>query len=220
MMSISREAAYDACRQGKFESVRPFLDAQANAGDAQAQFWLGALYTEGQSAEPQTAFIWCRLAAQQGLPLAQANLASMYLRGYGTQKDLAAAAVWYEKSALQNDAVSQFELANLYFRGEGIPQDHEKSAEWYKCAAKQGHYPAQARLGYCYANGLGVEKNRVQAFLWLSLAARHGVGTALKALEEVGAQMSVEERRDGSALLAGFGQQPAQERVILNPALA
>ncbi len=219
-MSISREAVFTACRQGKFENVRSFLDAQANAGDAEAQFWLGALYTEGQSAEPQTAFVWCQLAAQQGLPLAQANLASMYLRGYGTQKDLAAAAEWYEKAALQNDAISQFERANLYFRGEGGAQDHEKSAEWYKRAAQQGHYPAQARLGYCYANGLGVEKNRVQAFLWLSLAARHGVGTALKALEEVGAQMSLEEKREGSALLAGFGQRPTQERVILNPVLA
>jgi TPR repeat protein len=219
-MSVSREAAYSACRQGKFENVRPFLDAQAHAGDAEAQFWLGALYAEGQSAEPQTAFIWCQLAAEQGLPLAQANLASMYLRGFGTPKDVAAAAVWYEKSALQNDAISQFELANLYFRGDGITQDYAKSADWYKAAAQQGHYPAQARLGYCYANGLGVEKNRVQAFLWLSLAARHGVGTALKALEEVGAQMSLEEKRDGSALLAAFGQNPSQERVILNPALA
>lgn len=216
----SRDAVFAACRRGNFEHARNFLEAEASAGDAEAQFWLGALYAEGKSAEPQTAFTWCRLAAQQGLPLAQANLASMYLRGYGTPKDSVAAAEWYEKAAAQNDAVSQFELANLCFRGEGVAQDHARAVEWSGRAARQGHYPAQARLGYCYANGLGVEKSRVQAFLWLSLAARHGVGTALKALEEIGAEMSREEKRDGSALLAAFGQKPARERVILNPVLA
>ena len=81
-------------------------------------------------------------------------------------------------------------------------EDAVAAAAWYRRAASNGHYPAQARLGFLLANGIGTGKDRAEAFVWLSLAAQHGVGTALKALEEVGGQMSLEEKRRATALLS------------------
>ncbi|MGE4481161.1 tetratricopeptide repeat protein [Acidocella sp.] len=202
-------------------AARAALLAQAEAGDAQAQLWLGATFAEpGEREDRAAAFAWCARAAEQGLALAQANLAAMYLRGYGVEKNPAQAVLWLQKAAAQEDGPAQFELGNLLSNGHGLPRDETLAASWYRRAASNGHYPAQARLGYLFAHGVGVEKDRVEAFLWLSLAARHGVGAALKLLEEVGAQMSREEKAAGGARLAALSRRPAQAHVALLPVLA
>jgi TPR repeat protein len=124
------------------------------------------------------------------------------------------------RAAEQSEAKAQFDLASLYAKGRGMAEDHEAAAMWYERSASNGYYPAQARLGYLYANGIGVKKSRVQAFLWLSLAAQHGVGSALKALEEVGRQMSVEEKAQGGQLLDHWRRKLGRSGAMrLNPVL-
>jgi TPR repeat protein len=214
LSNLATRAASDA-------AARMALLALAEAGDAEAQLWLGAAFAEpGEQEDRQAAFIWCARAAGQGLALAQANLAAMYLRGYGVEKNAEQAVLWLQKAAEQEDGPAQFELGNLLSNGHGLPQDEALAASWYRRAAGNGHYPAQARLGYVYAHGTGVEKDRVEAFLWLSLAARHGVGAALKLLEEVGGQMSREEKAAGSARLAAWSRRPALAHIALAPVLA
>ncbi len=210
-----------AARAASDSAACAALLALAESGDAQAQLWLGAAFAEpGERENRQAAFAWCARAAGQGLALAQANLAAMYLRGYGVEKNPEQAVSWLQKAAEQDDGPAQFELGNLLSNGHGLPRDEPLAASWYRRAAANGHYPAQARLGYLYAHGTGVEKDRVEAFLWLSLAARHGVGAALKLLEEVGGQMSREEKAAGSACLAAWSRRPALAHIALAPVLA
>jgi TPR repeat protein len=47
----------------------------------------------------KTAFAHFKIAAEQGDPIAQQNLAVMYNNGYGTQKNTKMAAYWVEKSS-------------------------------------------------------------------------------------------------------------------------
>ena len=196
-------AGLQAHAAGDYADAAALVLPAAEAGAAEAQFWMGAFCAngEGVAANPKAAHSWCLLAARQGHVLAQANLARMLVQGFGVAQDPAEAARWLELAA-QSDPVAQFELATLHARGRGVAEDAAAAAAWYRRAAAGGYYPAQARLGFLLANGIGVGKDRAEAFVWLSLAAQHGVGTALKALEEVGGQMSVEEKRRGSALLS------------------
>ena len=46
----------------------------------------------------KTAFAHFKIAAEQGDPIAQQNLAVMYNNGYGTEKNTKMAAYWMEKS--------------------------------------------------------------------------------------------------------------------------
>ena len=54
---------------------------------------------------------WYRLAADQGLSRAQANLGVMYLRGEGVERDPVRAASWFAKAAEQGHTISQYNLA-------------------------------------------------------------------------------------------------------------
>lgn len=222
MPSMSADNIKDLANRAVSDNAeRLALLALAESGNAEAQLWLGAAFAEpGEQEDRAAAFNWCARAAGQGLALAQANLAAMYLRGYGVERSPEQAVPWLQKAAEQEDGPAQFELGNLYANGHGLPQDDALAATWYRRAAQNGHYPAQARLGYVYAHGVGVEKDRVEAFLWLSLAARHGIGAALKLLEEVGAQMSREEKAAGSTRLAVMSRRPASTHIALNPVLA
>jgi hypothetical protein len=77
------------------------LQAAAQSGDANAQFWLGIMYEHGQGV-PQDyaqAISWYRKAAEQGYALAQNNLGSMYVKGQGVPQDSIVAYALYNLSA-------------------------------------------------------------------------------------------------------------------------
>ena len=116
-------------------------------GDAGAQYNLGVMYDNGQSA-PQDyvevirnfveAMKWLRKAAEQGHPGAQNILGVM-----------------------NRDA-------------QGIPQDYMEAVKQFWRAAEQGSPRAQNNLGLMFSNGEGVPQDYVQAYMWFSLAAAQG----------------------------------------------
>lgn len=86
--------------------------------------------------------------AEQGNPLAQAKLASLYLLGRdGVDKNEALAADWMEKSANQGVVDAQVVMGALYDRGIGVVADRDKATKWYEKAAAQGHGTSLAILG-------------------------------------------------------------------------
>lgn len=192
------EAGRVAYMAGNFDKAREIWLPLAEAGDAEAQAWVGSLYANGDgvNVDDGAAFDWYLRSAEGGNVQAQSNIGAMYAMGNGVAQDQEAAARWFERAAENGDAHGQFNLAVLLSSGTGVAKDIAKAAEWYRAAAEGGHYPSQARLGQMYAIGQGVEKDRVQAYLWLSLAAQHGIGTALNALEGIAKQMSSEEKSE------------------------
>ena len=73
----------------------------AEAGDAAAQWALGAMYDNGDglSQDYAEAMKWFRLAAEQGSASAQSNLGFMYEGGRGVLQDNATAHMWYNIGA-------------------------------------------------------------------------------------------------------------------------
>ncbi len=126
----------------------PFRNRAAGSGDASVQVKRGWAYANGEGV-PQDyaeAARWYRKAAEQGLSLAQHNLAVMYHFGYGVRKDPAEAMKWYRKAAQQGVARSQLLLGDMYAKGQGVDQNYTEAMKWYVKAAERGDLVAQKRV--------------------------------------------------------------------------
>lgn len=74
---------------------------QADAGDAEAQYFVGQIYERGLGAEPdpERAASWYRKAAEQDYRAAQVSLGYLYESGLGVDPDPAEALRWYRRAA-------------------------------------------------------------------------------------------------------------------------
>jgi len=102
-----------------------------------------------------------RAAAEQGHADSQYNLAIMYEKGIGVDKDEKEAIVWYRKSAVQGNVFAQYNLAVLYENGRGTAVDFAQAHEWYREASAQSDPLAIGNLGMLYLRGQGVKENKV-----------------------------------------------------------
>ena len=80
-----------------------------------------------------------RPLAEQGDPIAQFRLGSLYENGDGVPRVFAQARQWYEKAAAQGEAKAQFYLGIQSAYGEGGPRDLVQAHIWYSLAAGNGN---------------------------------------------------------------------------------
>lgn len=170
----------------------------AEAGSANAQFFLGRMYETGQSRkrDPAAAATWYRRAADQEHRLAQYRLGQMYLTGTGVGQSYTMAAKWFEMAARQDLHEAQYNLGYLYDRGFGVDRNPRVAATWYRKAALRGLGPAQYNLGVLLADAGGAggpAADLIEAWVWLSLAADSGVEDAAAARAGVAKRMSEAE---------------------------
>jgi len=168
----AREAA-DAYHRGDFAAVLRACSAEAQAGDASCQSWLGVLYAEGKGVtrDAATAASWFRRAAEQGHGAAAYNLARAYEEGDGVAKDLTEARKWSQKAAEQGIPYAQLQLGMLLMQ---VDRDMKEAVKWFKLAAAQGLPIAQGFVGSAYELGDGVRRNYRSAVKWDEVAAEHG----------------------------------------------
>lgn len=150
--------------------------AQADHGDAEAQFSLGLKYANGEGGGPDYAQAagWYLKAADQSHSLAQFNLGVMYAEGQGVPRDDAKAVVWFQKAATLGDAGAQFHLGLRLHR---------------------------TSLGGLPMNAL---ESRIEAYKWLHLAAAQGYKDSAAACESVTLTMTREDVADGNHRAAAF----------------
>ena len=88
------------------------LQKAAARGDAEAQYNLGWMYSNGEGVPKNIAktFEWFQKAAAQQHADAQYNLGLMYRDGEGVTKDTIKAIEWFQKAASQGHAKAQFLL--------------------------------------------------------------------------------------------------------------
>jgi len=179
-------SALPASAQSTEADKRQFaaLKAQAEKGDAQAQFSLGFLYASGTgvSRDLSKAAKWHRKAAEQGLARAQFRVAYEYINGIGVKVDPIEAVRWLRRAAEQGLAEAQFELGHCYAVGEGVAENPGDAAMWYRKAADQNLAAAQHALGNCYFEGYGVTKDIPDGVIWTRKAAEQGFAPAEDAL--------------------------------------
>jgi hypothetical protein len=80
----------------------------AEAGDMEAQYYVGEIYQRGLGVGPKysRAAEWYGKAAAQGYAKAQMNLAYLYEKGLGVEKDPQQALHWYRKATGLGDSIS------------------------------------------------------------------------------------------------------------------
>jgi len=108
------------------------LRARAERGDAQAQYRIGVLYSDGRGVpmDEAEATAWISMAAELGYPDAQFCMGVKYEHGIGVPQDFVRAVVWYCRAAEHGDTDAYFQLGKMYAFGRGVPQDLVEAFMW------------------------------------------------------------------------------------------
>jgi uncharacterized protein len=115
--------------------------AIAKQGNANAQFWTGVHYWngDGTSTDRAQAIYWFEKSAEQGEQDAQSQLGKMYFLGNDfIKQNYAKGFYWSQKAAEQGNKEGQKYLADAYLHGKGAPIDNVKAFELYRKSAEQG----------------------------------------------------------------------------------
>lgn len=138
-----------------------YLNA-ANKGDAEAQFYLGTIYYNGNekyAKDYNKAFKWIDKSADKGLDRAQNLLGYMFMHGWGCPQNYDKALFWYSKSANQGNDQAMNNIGYMYLNGYGVGTDYNEAKRWFEKAAEDGNALAYYNIGYMYESGIGVEKD-------------------------------------------------------------
>ncbi|MCY4224053.1 MAG: serine/threonine-protein kinase [Bacteroidetes bacterium] len=161
-------------RMNEGESIENIM-ADAQSGDADAQFKLGLAYDNGLFGMPEDlteAVKWYDRAAHQGHAEAQLSLGFIYDLGQGVVEDDEEAVRWYREAAIQGLAMAQYSLGTMYYMGNGVEEDNLEAFRWFSLAAEQDLAEAQYNIGDMYYYGHGVEEDYSEAMEWYGLAAQ------------------------------------------------
>lgn len=191
--------------------------ALADSGDARAQTLLALAYLRGQLTAPnndEAARRWGLAAAQQGEPMAQYMVGTLY-----SKQDAAKAFSWFEQAALRGNIKAMHNLAIAYAQGQGTAEDDRRAAAWFNRAANQGYVDSQFDLAVLFERGQGVTQNRVAALKWYQIAARGGDGPSKSRAEQLRAEMPPEEIARAQQLVAAWKPQPRDPaaNAVLSP---
>lgn len=150
----------------------------------------------------ETALREFKIAAEDGLEMAQYNLAILYFSGRGVEQNFAEAFRWTAAAADQGHTQAQFNLGALYYEGQGTRRDRETALQWYIKAGNADYPPAQYNIGEMYFHGDGVKKDIIRAHAWISRAIENNHQTAAELLDEIEAGMSDTQLSEARRMLA------------------
>jgi len=143
----------------------------------------------GVGRDPKLALTWLEKAGQQGLPMAQYRLGSVYEKGIGADRDPVLALSWYGKAAEAGNVRAMHNLAVMAAEGAAGKPDYAKAAQWFQKASSYGVRDSQFNLAILYARGLGIEQSLAQSYTWFAIAASEGDEDAAKKRDEVGQKL-------------------------------
>ena len=172
-------AGRDAFLATDYANARRILEPLADAGDAEALYWTGVMYSQGQGygRDCQEAVFRYEQAARKGHAEAAFNLGFMLYYGAGASAadcelipDREKAAPWLQQAARAGKPHAQFLVGRMHATGEGLARSMDDAFDWLERAANAGLREAQFDLGLLYAE-VG---NRRDAYFWFRLLELHG----------------------------------------------
>jgi TPR repeat protein len=169
---------YAAYERGEFEMAHAELLPVAEAGDANAAYYLSLMFRDGRGVERSygNAQVWLYEAAVRGHTEAQLTIALAYERGQGVQQDYHLGAEWMTKAALGGNADAQYLLGVRYRDGRGVVQDHREALRWMERSVSGDRLnslflDSLLFLGAAREWGRGASQDLVEAYKWYTLAA-------------------------------------------------
>lgn len=147
--------------------------AQAEKGEAAAQYELGLILLERKDADSrQKAFEMIKKAAQAGYSPAEVYLGTMYRNGEGVKKDRDEAIRQYHIAIAKGSAWAMFEMGSLLY--ERPHRDTPQALAWFKKAAQAGHPMAQTAYGVFLLEGKDLPEDAVNGERYVIKAAESG----------------------------------------------
>lgn len=213
----STQAGLEAYRAGKFDEAREAWLGRANAGDADAAYYLGVLANEGHGGDAAEALRWFLEAAAKGHSKAQYNVALAFERGLGTTRDRKKAIEWLTKASTK-DNEAQYMLGLLLIDEAGDPPDQAKTAkaiEWVRKAAESGNPRASYQLGSIYWEGTLVDADPDVARHWYERALAGGMVETLRPLMEARKVLEELDNRDIATLRRDAEKGDSQAQHVL-----
>jgi TPR repeat protein len=116
--------------------------------------------------------------AEKGDAAAELELAGMYEKGVGVDRNALQEFKWLERSAKHGNVQAQYQLAVALRDGRDTIQDFVAASKWMTRAAEGGSGQAQLAIGNMYRLGLGLPIDNIKAYVWLNVAASQGVSGA------------------------------------------
>ncbi len=146
--------------------------------------------------------------AEQGNPIAQTRLGTMYRSGVLGQSDMPMAARWFERAAEHDYPEAHYNLGLMYLYHEALAPGVPASARalervavtHFARAAEYGHAQAQLYLGHLLAKGKAVRRDPIHAFKWFQLAAWQRSSLAAAARDQLAATMRPEQLAEAKIL--------------------
>jgi len=202
LIGVSTMAAAEVPVPQNFGQAMNWYERAAEAGNVEAQFYLGVMYETGVRGNNDMAAAakWYRRAAEQGHVEAQTRLGVLYYQGRGVAADLAEAARWYAKAAEGGSPRAQYNLALMYERGRGVPANAAMAASLYERASDGGTVQARLNLGSLYARGDGVKRDSQRALMWLTMAAASGLKVSDAVRQELLDDLTPEQEAEAKRL--------------------
>ncbi len=142
------------------------------------------------------------VAAEQGLDLAQYNLAILYFTGRGVDQNMEQAFRWTKAAAEQGHLDAQANLASLYIDGNGVDKDVAGGLEWFASAGKAGHAGAAFSLANIYLDGDLTDRDLVQAHAWANQAVRNEHAEAEALVVQIQQQLDDQQLSQARRLFA------------------
>ncbi|MCG8443233.1 MAG: peptidoglycan-binding protein, partial [Caulobacterales bacterium] len=180
----------------------PTLEEAADAGDPVAQFQLGDAALHAGAVDAGARMM--RQAAENGLAVAQYQLAKLFEHGRGVPRDFAQARVWTERAAAGGNRKAMHNLGIFFAEGRGAPQDFGEAARWFEEAALLGSTDSQYNLAVLYEQGLGVPLSLPDAYAWYQIAGRAGDDEAARRAEALAPRLTPEAKTRADEAVTRF----------------
>ena len=152
--------------------AREYWRQAAEAGIAEAQYYMGSFTTATGDLNAAKQAEWLRKAVQSGNPAVAAkaacSLGYMYAdgKGGGIRRDMKESARWYAIAAQGGDMGAQLVYGIMLLQGENLPKDTEKGMSYIRMSAGQDNPQAIALLIKLLRNGENAQENEREAAAW------------------------------------------------------
>ena len=171
--------------QDHSEAEKRLLEYYKEYEDGDAAQLLAELYAfSTEKCDYKKAFDYATIAAEDDECGGYLVLGSLYLNGWGVEKDVNKALENYKLAAALGDETAMNQIGFIYMGNEGIGENPEQSFYWFNEASKKNSAVGMYNLGYCYKNGYGTETDIEQAAEWFKKSAELGYVDAMCELGE------------------------------------
>ena len=155
------------------------LKAQSDEGNAEAKFFLGALYYTGKAVD-QDFFEAIKLfeeSSNSGYTSATYNLGVIYSKGRGVDIDEQKAFYYYQKAANEGLDRAQYVYATWLRDGKATKKNINLAMEFFKKSSLQNYGPGLIEVAKGYENGLSGRRDYREAVKLYRQARAYDDGT-------------------------------------------